>query len=124
MSGYRVYTPQEVATMVADGSITNNAVFNRDVSAMFQPTISDFDKADILASHVPALSSPAGKVSTLPVVNHSFDMNVRFQNNGWGRTSNMNETNYSPWLHSDIKNMAYRYVHEAFDKIVELGGLK
>ena len=34
---------------------------NETVSAMFNPTISDYDIADILAFHIPAVSSPAGK---------------------------------------------------------------
>ena len=46
-----------------NGSIVTNAVFDRGVSAMFSPSISDYDKADILAFHIPAVSSQAGKVS-------------------------------------------------------------
>lgn len=29
-----------------------------------------------------------------------------------------------PWLHSDIKNMAYYHVYPAFTNIVEKGGMK
>ena len=31
--------------------------------------------------------------------------------------------NLFPWLHSDIKNMAYYYVYPAFTNIVETGWL-
>jgi len=56
------YSAAGANAMVSDGSIVTNAVFDRGVSAMFSSTISDYDKADILAFHVPAISSPAGKV--------------------------------------------------------------
>jgi DNA-binding Lrp family transcriptional regulator len=49
--------------MVTDGSIITNAVFDRGVAAMFRSDVSDYEKADILAFHIPAVSSPAGKVA-------------------------------------------------------------
>ena len=56
--------------MVMDSSIVTNAVFDRGVSAMFSPTISDYDKADILAFHIPAVSSPA--IHTGQSLSHNF----------------------------------------------------
>ena len=120
------YSAEGANAMVADGSIVTNAVFDRGVSAMFSPTISDYDIADILAFHVPAISSPAGKVSTLPGETSSFDMNEEGSANDWGRPRPagypMNKS--MPWLHSDIKNMAYYYVYPAFTNIVEKGELR
>ena len=41
------YSAAGANAMVADGSIVTNAVFDRGVSAMFNSTISDNDRADI-----------------------------------------------------------------------------
>ena len=124
------YSAADANAIVADGSIVTNAVFDRGMSAMFSPTISDYDKADILAFHIPAVSSPAGKVSTLVGENSSFDMNVEGRANDWGRAGilvtdeNGQQHTETPWLHSDIKNMAYYYVYPAFTNIVEKGAMK
>ena len=118
----------------ADGSIVTNAVFARGVSAMFGPTISDYDKADILAFHIPAVSSPAGKVEVIGSrqgVAHDFNLNGdAYRANDWGRegilvTDGEGQQHIeTPWLHSDIKNMAYYYVYPAFTNIVEKGAMK
>lgn len=91
-----------------------------DVEAMFQPTISDFDKADILASHIPAASSPAGKVDAL-AESRDFNLNTSvFQSNGWGRESEQEDV---AWLHSDIKSMAFYYISKFYSDLVNKGGL-
>lgn len=120
------YSAAAANAMVSDGSIVTNAVFDRGVSAMFSQTISDYDIADILAFHIPAISSPAGKVSTLPGETSSFDMNADGRANDWGRPNDpdLPEGEEMPWLHSDIKNMAYYYVYPAFINIVEKGELR
>ena len=129
------YSAAGANAMVADGSIVSNAVFNRGVSAMFNPTISDYDKADILAFHIPAISSPAGKVPirTTQCGQMAKDFNLNdlpYRANGWGRecVDVENEkgqviTTYN-WLHSDVKNMAYYYVFPAFTNILEKGEMK
>ena len=97
---------------------------------MFNPTISDYDKADILAFHIPAISSPAGKVATFLSENMYFDMNANGKANDWGRPGtivvdgNGQQHIETPWLHSDVKNMAYYYVYPAFINIVEKGAMK
>ena len=127
------YSAAGANAMVMDGSIVTNAVFDRGVSAMFSPTISDYDKADILAFHIPAVSSPAGKVETVgdePQDGLDFNLNDSlFHANGWGReavlvTDEKGQHFETPWLHSDIKNMAYYYVYPAFTNIVEIGDLR
>ena len=116
--------------MVDDGSIVTNAVFDRGVPAMFSPTISDYDIADILAFHIPAVSSPAGKVETFLDEDMYYDMNTRGRANGWGRAGIVvtdehgQQHTETPWLHSDIKNMAYFYIYPAFTNIVEKGAMK
>ena len=122
------YSAAEANALVANGSIVTNAVFDRGVSAMFKPDISDFEKADILAYHIPAVSSPAGKVAVWGGDN-SVDMNISCKVNEWGREGVQVEkegqrvTEYS-WLHSDIKNMAYYYVYPAFTNIIEKGVMR
>lgn len=117
------YSAAGANQLVASGAIVTNAVFNRDVEAMFQPTISDFDKADILASHIPAVSSPAGKVAALTGYgNINCDVNTEINRpNGWSRGTSDEQRK---WLHSDIKNMAYYFLHAFYTTIVNEGGLK
>ena len=124
------YSATDANAMVTDGSIVTNTVFDRGVSAMFNPTISDYDKADILAFHIPAVSSPAGKVLVVGEYTEDgldFDLNDSiYRANAWGRPkpSGHPAGQLMPWLHSDIKNMAYYYVYPAFTNIVEKGGMK
>jgi hypothetical protein len=128
------HSAADANAMVADGSIVTNAVFDRGVSAMFKTAMTDFEVADILAFHIPAVSSPAGKVAALNGEETNFDLNGRENPNGWGRnvdkisnsddvTTNESTVEY-PWLHSDIKNMAYFYIYPAFNQILEKGNLK
>ena len=123
------YSAADANAMVADGSIVTNAVFDRGVSAMFKTAMTDFEVADILAFHIPAVSSPAGKVATL-YKNNAIDMNNSFRLNNWGRSGNLktNEDGQTiityPWLHSDIKNMAYYYIYTVFTNIIEKGEMK
>lgn len=122
------YSAAGANAMVADGSIVTNAVFDRGVTAMFNPAISDYDKADILAFHVPAISSPAGKVPIRDShLKKDFNLNASAQRaNDWGRPepSGHPAGQLMPWLHSDIKNMAYYHVYPAFTNIVEKGEMK
>ena len=111
-----------------NGSIVTNAVFDRGVTAMFSPSISDYDKADILAFHIPAVSSQAGKVSIRDShLKKDFNLNASAQRaNDWGRPEPPGHPagQLMPWLHSDIKNMSYYHVYPAFTNIVEKGGMK
>ena len=122
------YSAAGANAMVADGSIVTNAVFDHGVTAMFNPAISDYDKADILAFHVPAISSPAGKVPIRDShLKKDFNLNASAQRaNDWGRPepSGHPAGQLMPWLHSDIKNMAYYHVYPAFTNIVEKGEMK
>jgi hypothetical protein len=56
-----------------------------------------------------------------------FDLNDDLlRANGWGRPRPTGHPDDEPipWLHSDIKNMAYYYVYPAFTNIVNKGELR
>ncbi len=58
---------------------------------------------------------------------NDFNLNDgEYRANDWGRPkpSGYPENELMPWLHSDIKNMAYYYVYPAFTNIVEKGELR
>ena len=122
------YSPVGASALIENGSIVSNPVFNRGVSAMFSPVMTDYEIADILAFHIPAVSSAAGKVPILEsYIGEDIDLNASQQRtNEWGRSCSqrISKGEIMPWLHSDIKNMAYFYINPVFDKILEKGNLK
>lgn len=124
------YSPVGANALIENGSIVNNPVFNRGVSAMFSPVMTDYEIADILAFHIPAVSSAAGKVITIGRnVDDGLDFDFNNQDNRsneWGRSCSQRISRGAimPWLHSDIKNMAYFCTYPAFYKILEKGNLK
>jgi hypothetical protein len=77
---------------------------------------------------------PAGKVEVIGSnrgVAHDFDLNGNtYRANDWGRTGTVVTDEHGqqhiekPWLHSDVKNMAYYYVYPAFTNIVKKGEMK
>ncbi len=76
----------------------------------------------LLATAMPALTLPTG-ANTVEIFkdnNKNFDMPIQFKNdqNDW-------PSNRIPkdWHHSDIKEVAYTYIYNLFDKFVSLGGL-
>ena len=104
------YSAAGANAMVADGSIVTNAVFDRGVSSMFSPTISDYDKADILAFHIPAVSSPAGKVEVIGShqnIANDFNLNDgTYRANDWGRPKPFGypENELMPWFFMHNEN--------------------
>ena len=82
----------------------------------------------LLAGFVPALSLPVGanKADKIERVTHQV-RNVNLQgyvdSNWWAEVRLRGEWE-DAWLHSDIRIVAYPYVHAAFDEMVEEGGLK
>ena len=54
------YTVEQATAMVADGSVTNNPVFNRGFAPMFDRNASQDDQWLALAKYVPAVSSAMG----------------------------------------------------------------
>ncbi len=73
----------------------------------------------LLAGFIPSRTLPIGAnelgILDSPTVSKNFNMQNEFEN-GWPRSS-------ADWLHSDLREVAYLYVHELFDKFRDLGGL-
>ena len=114
------YSAATVAAMVADGSITNNPVFNRGATELLNPNASLADQRLALAKHVPAISTAMGRAAGLKNENHN--MNSSAYKNGWGRFHDVYEDD---WQHSDMKDMAYFYVCKLYNEIVnQKGNLK
>ena len=103
--------------MVEDGSVVTNAVFARDVPAMFTPSATQDAQFEALAKYIPAVSAAAGKVAALN--RNNFDLNddsVITRPNEWGR----NHSQYGmSWLHSDMKDMSYWYVFQLYKHLSE-----
>ncbi len=110
------YSPSDATNLVVTGSITNNPVFKRLPSEMFQSSIPQAKQDEIIAYAIPALSSPIGAVAIDNCSNVNFNEdpdspNVLMRPNGWGRSDPVYGNR---WLHSDIKDMAYYYVYKLF----------
>ena len=119
---WRIYTAEEASAMVEDGSIVTNAVFARNVPAMFNPSATQDAQFDTLAKYIPAVSSATGK--TLVFGDDDFNLNDSSsvsRPNGWGRPAS---EGMQPWLHSDIKDMAYLFINSLYGELVTNGGLK
>lgn len=104
---------------VADGSVTNNPVFNPRWTALMKSNATQDEIYMSLAKHVPAISSPLGGTPTLPIPNGNIDMNASDYRNGWGRNHDVYHTD---WQHSDMKDMAYYYVLPLYRELVETNG--
>ena len=123
------YAPDQAARMIADGSITNNPVFNRDFSPMFDHDASLDDQWLAVAKYVPAVSSPVGGVAVMEhCITDNVNMNLDSSNGGvprpneWGRCSSHKYG--TDWQHSDMKDMAYLYVYKLYEQLIQKGNLK
>lgn len=121
------YSPEGAAAAVASGSITNRPAFATGGAAeMRDPDATEDDVFLALAKHVPALSSPIGGTNITFLVNNvNMNSNVERSGvprpNGWGRPAVEGEC---PWQHSDMKDMAYFYVHKLYEQLIQKGKLK
>ncbi len=113
----RTYTESDVAAMVANGSIVTNSVFERSVAAMFRPANTTNEIYSTMAYNIPAVSFAAGSVATFDDATMRFDMNAPAFKNGWGRDSVVYGQR---WLHSDMKNMSFRFIFSLYHKIVQV----
>ena len=120
------YAPDQAAAMVADRSITNNPVFNRGFSPMLDGNASEDDQWLAVAKYVPAVSSPVGGNEIAALMNN-VDMNLNSElngvprPNGWGRVPVKNQI---PWLHSDMKDVAFFYVYKLYKQLIQKGKLR
>jgi len=110
------------ANAATESQLRTNAVFRQVPTSMFSSNITKQVVNEILARGIPALSAAAGVTNiTLPYSDRYFDANASASKpNGWGRSGYYG----SRWLHTDLKDMAYYYTYELFNKIVSQGGLK
>ena len=69
---------------------------------------------------MPAVSKPLGFVDVSGTV-MNYDLNLKARPNSWGRTHPIYGNR---WLHSDIKDMSYYYVHDIFIRLCEEAELK
>ena len=51
-------------------------------------------------------------------------MNIEYQKDGWPSERLSNEKKRNKWLHGDVKDISYQYVHLLFGSFVEKGELK
>lgn len=118
----RYYTTAQANATVADGSITNSPVFSYGGTPMNNRNASWDDIWLSLAKYVPAISSPLGGSEALNRNNVNLnDIGDVGRPNGWGRSHNVYEQN---WLHSDMKDMAYFYVHKLYEQLVIRGSMQ
>ena len=119
MLGDVFYSPMTAADAVADGSVTNNPVFNHGFAPMLDSSASLDDQRLALSKYVPAVSSPVGG-NPVGRIENNIDMNTIDgvpRPNDWGRGS-------PDWQHSDMKDMAYFYVYKLYEQLMQKGNLK
>ena len=77
-----------------------------------------------LAQGIPALAPSAGRTRFDELVMPSYDMeDADMRSNGWPRDADGGELS-TRWLHSDVKDVDYYYVHPLYDLICTEGGLR
>ncbi len=82
---------------------------------MNSPTISQELQNELLAQGIPALSPPCGAGNVVYGL-HSENMhNSKENKNEWVNIPMKKRK----WLHSDIKNKAFYYIHSFFPKLIE-----
>ena len=123
------YSPEGAAAAVAGGSIAVRPAFDTgDAAELMNPNATDDDVFLALAKHVPALAGAVGgaAIASDRIV-QNVDMNQASEESGvprpnqWGRS---HPTFGSSWLHSDMKDMAFFYVYELYEQLMQKGGLK
>ena len=119
--GFKVWSSAEANAVAAASVFATNMVFNSSPASITNSVASRLETDYHLAQGIPALSPPTGRtdLNTFGVI--SFDMNSSdYMANTWPRAGSGLGGRL---LHSDIKNVAYFFVHPVFRKIVEVGGL-
>ena len=116
------YSATEANAMVADGSVTNNPVFNRGYEPMLATNATSDEVMYALAKYVPAVSSAVGGRACRAESCTNRDLNGGTLRNGWVCDEG-DESGYA-WKHSDMKDKAYYYVYKFYDNLINEGGLK
>ena len=92
------------------------------IEAATKPSATQVEQWEILAKYVPAVSSASGKVATFKDSDKCRNLDEGQYKNGWGREPS--EGDAIPWLHSDIKDMSYRYIYSLFNEFTDKGDMK
>ena len=95
---------------------------------MFDHDMSQNDQWLALAKYVTAVSHPVGG-NPVPegLILENVNMNLNADDGGvprpnqWGRPAVKNQT---PWLHSDMKDIAFFYVYKLYEQLIRKGNLK
>lgn len=119
----KMYALEDANALTADG-IRTAPVFHHNPQEIMQSSITDAERVALLAYAVPALSAAAGSMEIVP----DYIVNVNMNGigmNGWWRTGHTSYPSLdNRWLHSDMKDAAYFYVHPLFINLVNTGDLK
>ena len=120
--GFKVYPTGDDARNATDTRLRTRPVFStRETPFLSNASqYSDEEYFTLLALHMPALTPAMGRPENATFSDvaslNSIDM-ITVKNNGWGRE----HFEYKGrWLHSDVKDMAYFYVHELFQTLNSL----
>ena len=117
-----MHSAAEANAMVEDGSVTNDPVFSIAGTQLNNRNATQDGIWLSLAKHVPAVSSPVGKMAIFDGTDFDLnDGNVIGRLNGWGRSGNVYGQS---WLHSDMKDMAYFYVFSLYTEFAMKGMLR
>lgn len=120
--GVKVWSADEANAIVDLSVFATNTVFNPYPASITNSVATRLETDFHLAQGIPALSPPTGRTDLSDVNVTSFDINTpQFMANTWPRPNDGQLG--GRFLHSDIKNVAYFFVHPVFQKIVEVGGL-
>ena len=129
--GFKVYPIGDDARNATDAQLRTRPVFStREAPFLSNASqYSDEDYFTLLALHMPALTPAMGRPdgqSLNSITNNDMPSFIRHEDETsreWGRNYSLYEDR---WLHSDIKNMAYFYVHPLFSHMAEIlqGGFK
>ena len=115
----RSYSATEASAMVASGAVTNRPVFSCSGTPLNNRNATQDDIWLSLAKYVPAISSPVGGTAALGSEDHN--LNGQSYRDGWGRQDSVYDQD---WLHSDMKDMAFRFVYPLYNELVQKGMLK
>ena len=120
------FTAAYAAGLAATNAIPNCPVFNRGYAPMFDHGATQDEVFMALAKYVPAISSAVGHVAvddTVVTENHDLAIldGAGALHSGWGRPVSGSSL---VWKHSDMKDMAFLFVHTLYSELMVKAGMK
>ncbi len=116
------YTPAQAAVATNDSQLVSDPVFRHDLFlGIPSENLSAAGYDEFLARGIPALSGPAGSAEiSLDSADRNRDLNSFSGSESWPRFS---ETEWTGWRHSDIREIAFSHIFNAFSNLVgRIGG--